>query len=92
MPVQPNRLPSVKSRKSDAPPSVSAGRSVRNTRPTSSSDQTRATSSAASPKRSLRAARIAPLIAPADAPATISNGCARSRSGASSAMRFNTPA
>ena len=90
--VWPSSPPSAKSRASPAAPSASAARSVRKTRSTRSSPQTRATSLAAVQKSSLRAARIAPLIAPAEAPATIEKGEGRPRSAGISATRLSTPA
>ena len=82
----------MKSRSSDAPPVASARRSVRKTWSTESSDQTSATCCAAPAKPPGCAARMVPLIAPADAPAMISKGCVRSRSAGIWAMRFSTPA
>ena len=45
-----------------------------------------------STKSALCAASIVPLMAPADAPATIANGDGPPRRDASSLMRFRTPA
>jgi hypothetical protein len=64
---------------------------VRITWSTSSSDQTRASSRVASPKRELIAAISVPLIAPAEAPVTIGKGDGPSRNAGSSPIALQDP-
>ena len=92
MRVRPSRLPSTKSRASEAPVRARLARSLANTSSTRRFDQTRASSAVASPKRAPRAASSVPLIAPAEAPAITANGDGRARSAGSSPSRFRTPA